>query len=631
MKKIYIIALAAAVLFTTSCSDEFLVEKPVDEMYANNLLVNYTGFYSMISAQRGLMRNEHARPTNDAGTSSSSLTLNSAFNAGCDLYFGNQRSEDGRWYNWPNYLKLDTDGSFIMRMFRDLYTIINVSNMIINRAESNPDIDWEGGSDAANEARKTSIIAQARFFRAWAYRHLSYEWGDVPLSLDEVTGSNYRTDWDRTPLADVRKAIIDDLEYCVEHLDWRVDGNNTKPNKAIAATYLGEMYMATKQNDKAVAILKEVCENSPYRLMTERFGSNAENPGNCFIDMFRSPLYTEGNQEVIYTFLNAESDSYPYGSTDNMRVRAMWQNYYYNLNVSSSIKSAPSPYSGPSYAFYDVNGGYGNGRINPCCGALHLYDYDNQQDKDIRNDKYSMYWNIYFPDGKGGTYELLNQDGTQPIQIVTTTAMFSTSEGTVKNYFLPSTRKWSYVHSNIEKADASGDYGNIAYMRLAEPYLLYAEALYRKGDKGGAATWINKLRSRAGVSTVGADVIDEDFILDERARELLCEGQRRHTLIRFSQLNDACNGDVRALENFFKRRTRELNEVCGQVEGEVKIANYSSGTTMSASTRVDKAVTCVSHGMDEYDTPVLLPIPKTFIDSNTKIKVAQNPGYPTSE
>ena len=242
-----------------------------------------------------------------------------------------------------------------------------------------------------------------------------------------------------------------------------------------------------------------------------------------------------------------------------------------------------------------------------------------------------MFWHIYFPDGKGGKYEILNQDGTQPIQIVTTTAMFATAEGTVKNYFLPSTRKWNYTYSNVEKADASGDYGNIAYMRLAESYLLYAEALYRTGDKAGAATWINKLRTRAGVSNVSADVIDEDFILDERARELLSEGQRRHTLIRFSQLNDQCNGDVRALDNFFKRRTRELNEVCGQVEGEVKIANYSSGSTMSASTRVDKAVTCVSHGFDEYDTPVLLPIPKTFIDSNTKTKVSQNPGYPVSE
>lgn len=625
MKKIFIAIIAISAAFLTSCKEEFLVEHPVDEMYADNLLVNYTGFYSMISAQRGLMRNEHVRPTNDAGSSSSSLTPQSAFNAGCDLYFGNQRSEDGRWYNWPNYLKLDVEGSFINRMFRNLYTIINVSNMIINRAENNADIDWEGGSPEADEARKTSIIAQAKFFRAYAYRHLSYEWGDVPLSLEEITGSNYRTDWNRAPLSKVREAIIEDLEYCVEHLDWRTDGNNTKPNKAIAATYLGEMYLATKQNDKAVAILKRVCEESPYSLMTQRFGVNAQNDGNCFIDMFRSPLYTEGNMEVLYSFLNAEPETYPYGSTESSRARAMWKNYHYNLSVVPATLCAG--YTTNAQIFYALNGGYGNGRITPTVGCLKLYDYDGQMEKDIRYDEYSMTRRLYYYDVNGKKYEILNQDGSKPIQLVTTTAMFSNAEGTVKNYFLPSTTKYDYVHSNIERADASGDFQNIVYMRLAESYLLYAEALFRSGKPADAATWINKIRTRAGVTTVPASAITLDFILDERARELLCEGQRRHTLIRFSQLNDECNGDVRALDNFFKRRTRELNEVCGQVEGEVKIANYSSGSSMSASTKVDKPVTCVSHGFDVYETPVLLPIPKTIIDSNTSSVMEQNPGF----
>ena len=389
------------------------------------------------------------------------------------------------------------------------------------------------------------------------------------------------------------------------------------------------MYLATKQYSKAVEILKEVCENSPYRLMTERFGVNAENPGNCFIDMFRSPLYSEGNMEVLYSFLNGESDTYPYGSTDNSRARAMWKNYYYNLSVVPS--SLCSGFTSNSQIFYTLNGGYGNARIIPTIGAFMLYDYDGQMDKDIRYDEYSVMKHIYYYDKDGKKYEILNQDGTLPIALVTTTAMFSNSEGTIKNYFLPSTTKYDYVHSNVEKADASGDYQNIAYLRLADTYLLYAEALYRTGDAAGAAAWINKIRSRAGVSSINAGDVTLDFILDERARELLCEGHRRHTLIRFSQLNDEYNGDVRALDNFFKRRTRELNEVCGQVEGEIKIANYSSGSTMSKSTRVDKPITCVSHGFDEYETPVLFPIPKTFIDSNTKIKVQQNPGYPTSE
>ena len=625
MKRIILTTIVFAVVLSlgVSCSKSFLDEDPKDEMYADNLLVNYTGFYSMISAQRGLMRNEHTRP------GGSSLSTQSAFNAGCDLYFGNQRSENGRWYNWPSYLAMDTEASFIRDMFNDLYTIISASNMIINRAENDYSVDWEGGSPEGDEANKTSIIAQAKFFRAWAYRHLSYEWGAVPLSLEEITGSNYRTDWDRTPLEEVRQAIIDDLEYCVKHLEWRTDNNNTKPNRAIAATYLGEMYMATKQFKKAEEILGEICNKSPYSLSTQRFGFKASEPGNCFMDNFATPLYSDGNKEVIYAFLNAESDSHPYGSTDNSRARAMWKNYYYNLSI---VPATLCPgYTSNTQIFYTLNGGYGNARITPSVGALMLYDYDGQMDKDIRFDEYSVTKHLFYYDTEGKKYELFNQDGTSPIAIVTTTAMFSNSEGTIKNYFLPSTKKYDYVHSILEKADASGDYQDLVYMRLAETYLLYAEALYRNNNVDEAAVWINKLRNRAGISTIKSADVTLDFILDERARELLCEGQRRHTLIRFSQLNEECNGDERDVDNFFKRRTRQYNEVCGQSEGEVKIANYSSGTTMSASTRVDKEIVCVSHGMDQYETPVLFPIPKTFIDSNTKIKVKQNPGYPSAE
>ena len=131
----------------------------------------------------------------------------------------------------------------------------------------------------------------------------------------------------------------------------------------------------------------------------------------------------------------------------------------------------------------------------------------------------------------------------------------------------------------------------------------------KNGDKGAAAQWINRIRARAGVSLITADQVDMDFILDERARELLCEGQRRHTLIRVSQEN---GGDERDVDNYFKKRVRRLNEVCGQVDG----VNEWGYTT-------------VSHGMEVYDTPVLFAIPKVFIDSNTEIQIKQNPGYPS--
>ncbi|MBA2669041.1 MAG: RagB/SusD family nutrient uptake outer membrane protein [Gemmatimonadetes bacterium] len=78
--------------------------------------------------------------------------------------------------------------------------------------------------------------------------------------------------------------------------------------------------------------------------------------------------------------------------------------------------------------------------------------------------------------------------------------------------------------------------------RLADAYLMYAEAVLRGG--GGtpqqALTYVNLLRTRAygdnsGHITQGQLTLD--FIIDERARELWWEGHRRTDLIRFNRFS----------------------------------------------------------------------------------------------
>ncbi len=74
--------------------------------------------------------------------------------------------------------------------------------------------------------------------------------------------------------------------------------------------------------------------------------------------------------------------------------------------------------------------------------------------------------------------------------------------------------------------------------RLADVYLMYAEAVV-KGGTGGtlnqAATYVNLLRTRANSSSIIAGNLTEDFIIDERSRELYWEGHRRQDLIRFGK------------------------------------------------------------------------------------------------
>lgn len=77
--------------------------------------------------------------------------------------------------------------------------------------------------------------------------------------------------------------------------------------------------------------------------------------------------------------------------------------------------------------------------------------------------------------------------------------------------------------------------------RLADAYLMYAEAVLRGGTGGTLAEalgYVNQIRNKA-YSGAGGNITQADltlsFILDERAREFYWEGYRRTDLIRFGQ------------------------------------------------------------------------------------------------
>jgi starch-binding outer membrane protein, SusD/RagB family len=105
-----------------------------------------------------------------------------------------------------------------------------------------------------------------------------------------------------------------------------------------------------------------------------------------------------------------------------------------------------------------------------------------------------------------------------------------------------SIKKWK----NITSTGANGSSltwadTDFPMFRLAEAYLIYAEAVLRGGTGGSATdalTYINNLRQRAYGNTSGnisSTQLTLDFILDERARELQWEGKRRTDLVRYDE------------------------------------------------------------------------------------------------
>src|SRR5680860_532105 len=70
--------------------------------------------------------------------------------------------------------------------------------------------------------------------------------------------------------------------------------------------------------------------------------------------------------------------------------------------------------------------------------------------------------------------------------------------------------------------------------RLAETYLIGAEAHMELGNTDQALEYLNPVRNRAHAASL--DTIDQQTILDERARELAFEGQRWYTIKRMGVL-----------------------------------------------------------------------------------------------
>lgn len=101
-------------------------------------------------------------------------------------------------------------------------------------------------------------------------------------------------------------------------------------------------------------------------------------------------------------------------------------------------------------------------------------------------------------------------------------------------------------YKNITSTGEAGSdetFADIDYpmFRLADAYLMYAEAVLRNGTGGNVGTaldLVNDLRERAygdASGNISANELTLDFLLSERARELYWEGHRRGDLIRFNK------------------------------------------------------------------------------------------------
>src|SRR5690606_14137458 len=89
--------------------------------------------------------------------------------------------------------------------------------------------------------------------------------------------------------------------------------------------------------------------------------------------------------------------------------------------------------------------------------------------------------------------------------------------------------------------------------RLAETYLLRAEAHYWNGALDAAASDINRVRNRTQSALISAGDVTIDYIFDERARELYTEEPRHSEMVRVSYIFASLNREGYSLESFSEK------------------------------------------------------------------------------
>lgn len=415
-------------------------------------------------------------------------------------------NSDGSLTAFAN-LTLTPEERFVGSYWNWAYSLISSANEILIFSEKNT--NWDHPTD------KEYFQAEARFFRAYAYRTLVYLYGDVPYV--ETILYDFQLNFTRTPKAEVLGYIIDDLKFAAEHLPENPDDvKDGKLTTWAAYHLLCEVYLLQEEYELAEKAALEVIESNYFELMETRFGVNKDKPGDVFSDLFteNNQNRKSGNRESIWV-LQLEFNAIGGGTNSTDWTRRAWSPNYSTIT---------------GFVLADSLGGRGLGQIIPMkwwigTGGTNadgnvpgIFDA-----RDIRNSDYNIKRNWY--------YNNPNETSLYGRKCnITEQTWFST-----KSLF-PALTKFFYGRE--ENLSLSGSYKDRMKFRLSETYLLLAEAYLGMGDTQRAADAVNEVRRRAGATMIDADAMTMDFLLDERIRELVGEESRRFTLVRTNKLID---------------------------------------------------------------------------------------------
>ena len=559
LRNIIYSAMAVSVLALTSCSDSYLDEK---------MFSSYGTDVSDVEAKVIGLHYKYA----DLWGWSDQQGFAGCWQDGTDV--GAPGDTQGVEVPFFQYGSLNAENSGVNKLWTSLYSIINSANIIINT---------EGVDPAAK--------GEAEFFRAYAYNMLVTLWGPVPLLTESK--AEPRTDFTRNAVSEIDAVIFADLNDAIANLP-EVGKTKTQNriNKDCARILAGEAFNRMGKYSEAEAAVTATITSGNYQLISERYGKFLSDAGDYYSDMFRwgNQRRSQGNKEGIWVF-QMEYDRDVTGGTINApQQRRNWVAAFHKL--TDFMVNA------------DSIGGRGNGRLR----LSNYVKYGIWEKGDIRNSNHNirrvLYANkanvnkdVWVKEINGFPYRVdEGTEGATKVTVKTGDRCYWTVKDTLAVMY-PHPTKWGGY-------DTTDDFGwslvkDWPLMRLADAYLLRAEARIQQNNLAGAAEDINVLRDRAfkayraesgnaEAGKVTAAQMNMDFLLDERIRELVGEENRRYTLCRTGKLAE---------------RVKMMMD------------KWAEGTASKAISGFDAS----KH--------TLLPIPLSEIQLNKDANLEQNPGY----